>query len=41
MISEPAHLQHQPATAVGKAMKAIEIRANLNPVSRALLLAMS
>jgi hypothetical protein len=39
MISEPAHPKHHPARAVGKAMKAIEIRATRSPISQPLLLA--
>jgi hypothetical protein len=41
MISEPNIPKHKPATAGGKAMKAIEIRATVNPVIRELLLTIS
>jgi hypothetical protein len=39
MIGEPTIPKHKPATAGGKAMKAIEIRATVHPVKRELLLA--
>jgi hypothetical protein len=41
MIGEPDIPKHKTATAVGKAMKAIEIRATVHPVIREMLLAIS
>jgi hypothetical protein len=41
MIGEPDIPKHKPATTVGKAMKAIETRATVNPVIREFLLTIS